>query len=107
MKSGNDCIAAVGPADRVKAFRAMGARVHVTTDINEARNAIKNFAAQGCPLILVPDDLLEKMPDILAAYSTDVVPAITALPNTRGETPFFDRTINEIVKKSIGIPIMG
>ncbi|MBN1533030.1 MAG: hypothetical protein JXA20_10240 [Spirochaetes bacterium] len=107
VQRGSGRIAAVGPRSRIRAFEALGARIFATEDIEEARGAIERFAAEGCPLILVPDDMLARLPDLLAAYASAALPAITALPDPRGETPFSNASIDGIVRKAIGIQIMG
>jgi len=103
----NNTIAVVGYREAVIPFLAIGAEVFITDSIEEAKNAIHDYAKKGCPVILVPDDLLREMPEVYEKYSTMSKPSITTIPGKDGSTAFSQENINLIIKKAIGIDLVA
>ncbi|MCP4129496.1 MAG: hypothetical protein GY754_00630 [bacterium] len=103
----NKKIAAVGHREAVLPFIAVGAQVTITDNIEEAREAVEKYAGDGYPIIMVSDDMAAEMVDILDRYLASPTPCITAIPGKTGHSSFSNERINFLIKKAIGIDIVG
>ena len=98
-------IGVVGYREAVIPYIAIGAKAVITESIEEVKKTIELFAREGCPVILVPDDILKIIPEIYDKYSTMNTPVITSIPGKDGTSGFTEEKINALIKKAIGIDL--
>ena len=98
-------MAVIGTLDQVLPFKAMGAELYITDDVKAASEAVVRFAEEKYIIILISDDLIKGMDDVLDRFSSSPTPAITAIPGRSGTSSFYNKKMNFMIKKSIGIDI--
>jgi|GEM_PF-3241734 len=105
MKEQKGNLAVIGAGAEMMLFRMTGARVCITGDVSEAREAIEKFIDEGAVIVLVSDDLYPEMLDIVDRYNDSIVPVIAVLPGKDGLSENSDRTLYDSVRKAIGFDI--
>ena len=98
-------IAALGDADTVFAFKAVGADAYPVTDEKEAREKIR-LLARNYDIIFITEQFAEKLPDLIARYKTRPFPAVIPMPSASGSTGYGRRSVREDVEKAIGTDIL-
>jgi V/A-type H+/Na+-transporting ATPase subunit F len=98
-------MAVLGDKDDVLPFMAIGAEIFLSTNIDEIKNAIIEFAEKGYAIILVSDDYLKEMPEIIEQFALSPMPSITSIPGRNGKSSFANERLNNVIKKAIGIDI--
>ncbi len=98
-------IAALGDADTVFAFKAVGADAYPVTDEKEAREKLR-LLARNYDIIFITEQLAEKLPDLIARYKTRPFPTVIPLPSASGSTGYGKRSVKEDVERAIGTDIL-
>ena len=98
-------IAALGDADTVFAFKAVGVDAYPVNGETEARDKLK-LLARNYDIIFITEQLAEKLPDLIARYKTRPFPAVIPLPASSGSTGYGRRLVKENVEKAIGTDIL-
>ena len=98
-------ITALGDADTVFAFKAVGADAYPVTDEKEAREKMR-LLARNYDIIFITEQLAEKLPDLIARYKTRPFPTVIPLPSASGSTGYGKRSVKEDVEKAIGTDIL-
>ena len=98
-------IAALGDADTVFAFKAVGADAYPVTDEKEAREKMR-LLARNYDIIFITEQLAEKLPDLIARYKTRPFPTVIPLPSASGSTGYGKRSVKEDVERAIGTDIL-
>ena len=98
-------IAALGDADTVFAFKAVGADAYPVTDEKEAREKLR-ILARNYDIIFITEQLAEKLPDLIARYKTRPFPTVIPMPSASGSTGYGRRSVKEDVEKAIGTDIL-
>lgn len=88
-------------------FKAIGADLYITDDVKAASEAVIRFAVKKYIIILISDDLIKGMDDVLDRFSSSPLPAITAIPGKSGDSFFYNKKMNFMIKKFMGIDISG
>ena len=98
-------IAALGDADTVFAFKAVGADAYPVMDEKEAREKLR-LLARNYDIIFITEELAEKLPDLIARYKTRPFPTVIPLPSASGSTGYGKRSVKEDVERAIGTDIL-
>ena len=100
-------IAVVGDRDQILAFTALGLEIYPVTDEAHAAQQVEDLAKQGYAVILVQERFFEALSDLLAKYSAEVTPCITAIPGSTGSRGLALNALREIVKRAVGADIFA
>ena len=103
--SDRSSIAALGDADTVFAFKAVGADAYPVMDEKEAREKLR-LLARNYDIIFITEQLAEKLPDLIARYKTRPFPTVIPLPSASGSTGYGKRSVKEDVERAIGTDIL-
>lgn len=98
-------IAALGDADTVFAFKAVGVDAYPVTCEAEAREKLR-LLARNYDIIFITEQLAEELSDLIARYKTRPFPAVIPLPSSSGSTGYGRRLIKADVEKAIGTDIL-
>ena len=98
-------IAALGDADTVFAFKAVGADAYAVTNETEAREKLR-LLARNYDIIFITEQFAERVPDLIARYKTRAFPAVIPIPSSQGSTGLGRRSIKADVEKAIGTDIL-
>ena len=98
-------IAALGDADTVFAFKSVGADAYAVDSVEAAREKLR-ILARNYDIIVITEQLAEKIPDLIARYKTRAFPAVIPVPSSSGSTGYGKRSIKEDVEKAIGTDIL-
>jgi len=98
-------IAALGDADTVFAFKAVGVDAYPVANETEAREKLR-LLARNYDIIFITEQLAEKLPDLIARYKTRPFPAVIPLPASSGSTGYGRRLVKADVEKAIGTDIL-
>lgn len=99
-------VAVVGDKDSVLAFKALGIDVFTVVEADEARRAIDTIARKKYGVIFVTEQIAEKIPDTIARYDDQLVPAIILIPSNQGSLNIGMNRINDNVEKAVGSNIL-
>ena len=98
-------IAALGDADTVFAFKAVGADAYAVTNETEAREKLR-LLARNYDIIFITEQVAEQVPDLIARYKTRAFPAVIPIPSSKGSTGLGRRSVRADVEKAIGTDIL-
>jgi V/A-type H+-transporting ATPase subunit F len=99
-------MAAVGERDAVLAFKAMGMTVIPAAQADEAAAAVRKLAREGMAVIFITEQAAGLIPDTLARYQNEPVPAIIPIPGSRGSAGLGMQRLKANVEKAIGADIL-
>jgi V/A-type H+-transporting ATPase subunit F len=99
-------IAAIGDADSMMGFAALGIHCEAIGDAQEAEEIIFKLAREGVAVIFVDENLAQRIPQTLARYSAQPYPAIIPIPGNRGSTGFGLKQLKANVEKALGADIL-
>ena len=98
-------IAALGDADTVFAFKAVGVDTYPVANETEAREKLR-LLARNYDIIFITEQFAEKLPDLIARYKTRPFPAVIPMPSASGSTGYGKRLVKADVEKAIGTDIL-
>ncbi len=98
-------IAALGDADTVFAFKAVGADAYPVANEAEAREKLR-LLARNYDIIFITEQFAEKLPDLIARYQTRPFPAVIPRPSAAGSTGYGKSLVKADVEKAIGTDIL-
>ena len=98
-------IAALGDADTVFAYKAVGADAYPVSNESEAREKLR-LLARNYDIIFITEQYAEKIPDLIARYKTRPFPAVIPMPSASGSTGYGRSLVKADVEKAIGTDIL-
>lgn len=99
-------IAAIGDADSVMGFAALGIHAVPIRDIEEAERIVFELAREGVAVIFVQEQLAVRIPQILERYATSPYPAIIPVPSGRDSEGLGLKQLKANVEKALGADIL-
>lgn len=99
-------IAVVGDKDSILAFKALGVDVFPVYDGDEARRTVDTIARDKYGIIFITEQLASLIPDTIARYDKEIVPAVILIPSNQGTLDIGMKRINENVEKAVGSNIL-
>lgn len=99
-------IAIIGDAESVVGFMAVGFSVFVAEDEQTATRILLRIAKENYAIIYITEDLAKKMPDSIARYKDDPVPAVIVIPGRRGSDGYGLFNVRKSVERAVGADIL-
>ena len=88
-------------------FKAVGVEVHDATTPEQASSLIKKLTQSGqYAVLLIAEDLAERIPETLAKAKLQTYPAVVPIPTTATPSGFGLAGIKSDVEKAIGVDII-
>lgn len=99
-------IAVLGDRESVMGFKALGLDVHSAETSAEARKTLHRLARDGeTAIIYLTEQYAAEMPDEIAKYKDQVVPAIILIPGKAGSLGIGMQNITDSVERAVGVDI--
>ncbi|OQB14810.1 MAG: V-type sodium ATPase subunit G [Firmicutes bacterium ADurb.Bin193] len=99
-------IGIIGDRESVLCFKAVGFDVSDTTEYEEARLALENFASKNYAIIYVTEQIAKMLESEIEMYKESPTPAIIVIPNNRGSDGMGMRAIIKSVERAVGADIL-
>jgi len=104
-------IAIIGGKDAIMAFKAIGIDtfpVPLREDIEGLTQAtLKKLIQEGYGIIFVTEDIAKRIESIMNEVKERPIPSIVVIPGTKPKEGFASARIRAIVRKSLGIDLLG
>lgn len=99
-------IAVVGDKDSVSAFKSVGVEVFDATTPEQATKLVKQLSNGQYAVVLIAEDLAERITDVLDKAKKRPYPAIVPIPTSNQSNGFGMRGIKQDVEKAIGVDVI-
>ena len=99
-------IGVVGNRDAILPFRLIGFQTFPVTEATEAVNTLRRLSREDFAIIYLTEDMAAEIPETLAYYDKQVLPAIILIPTHKGVMGLGQRRIRENVEKAVGQDIL-
>lgn len=100
-------IGVVGNRDAILPFRLIGFQTFSVTGAADAVNALRRLSREDFAIIYLTEDVAAEIPETLAYYDNQVLPAIILIPTHKGITGLGRGRIRENVEKAVGQNILN
>ncbi len=98
-------IAAVGEADSMLLFRAMGVQTYETHTPQETEKAVTKAAREGAAVIYITERAAQGIGETLERYRLQPFPAIIPIPGSEGSLGTGQAALKADMEKAIGMDI--
>ncbi|KXT77549.1 V-type ATP synthase subunit F [Streptococcus sp. DD11] len=99
-------IAVVGSRDAILPFKLIGFQTFPVSQSQEAVKALRQLARDRFGIIYLTEDIAAQIPETLAYYDKQELPAITLIPTHRGSSGLGRQRIRDNVEKAVGQDIL-
>lgn len=99
-------IGVVGEKDVVIPFQLLGFDAYPINDGKEARKKIDELANNEYGIIYLTESIAKQIPDTIAHYDTQVIPAIILIPSHKGSEGIGLKRVSDNVEKAVGQNIL-
>lgn len=100
-------IAVLGDRESVLGFKALGLDVYPAETAAEARKTLHHLARDGqTAIIYLTEQYAAQMPDELARYKDEVIPAVILIPGKAGSLGIGMHNITDSVERAVGADIL-
>ena len=99
-------IAAIGDADSVLSFSALGILAVPVSDAEEAERQIFHLAKEGTAVIFITEQIAQQIEHVLSRYAAQPYPAIIPIPSNRGGVGLGMQQLKRNVEKALGADIL-
>lgn len=99
-------IGVVGNRDAILPFRLIGFPTFPVTEATDVVNTLRRLSREDFAIIYLTEDMAAEIPETLAYYDKQVLPAIILIPNHKGVTGLGQRCIRKNVEKAVGQDIL-
>ncbi|MDV5972347.1 UNVERIFIED_CONTAM: V-type ATP synthase subunit F [Streptococcus canis] len=99
-------VGVIGNRDAILPFRMIGFQTFPVTEAHEAVNQLRQLAMEDFGIIYVTEDIAAAIPETLAHYDNQVLPAIILLPTHRGTQGLGLQRVQDMVEKAVGQNIL-
>ncbi|MBQ2711910.1 MAG: V-type ATP synthase subunit F [Clostridia bacterium] len=99
-------IGAVGNAEALTAFRAIGVDVFDCKTAQSAKETVLQLSKTDYAVIFITEELAKDLKDFLRQYKSVPYPAILPIPSADGATGFTMQGIKEDMERAIGADIL-
>lgn len=100
-------IAAMGDKDSIYGFASLGVSVFPVTDAAEGSKLLRRLAEMNYGVIYITEQLAALLPEELAHYASEPLPAIIPIPGVRGNTGLGLDSVSRFVEKAVGSDIIS
>ncbi|MBQ9988545.1 MAG: V-type ATP synthase subunit F [Clostridia bacterium] len=99
-------MAAIGGADAVLGFSALGLDARPVDDAQTAEQVIFELARAGTAIIFVTEEIAEQIPQTLQRYAAQPYPAIIPIPSGLQSKGLGLKQLKQNVEKALGADIL-
>lgn len=99
-------IAVVGHRDTILPFQMVGFEIFSVQMEKEAQNAVRKLAQTGYGIIYITEDIAALIPETLAYYDKQILPALILIPTQHGSSGLALRRVEENIEKAVGQNIL-
>ncbi len=100
-------VAVLGDRDSVLGFRALGLDVVFTESTEEAAQHLHALAKEKYAVIYITETLAAQIPQDIARYKDEVMPAIILIPGKTGSLGIGMTNLKKSVERAVGVDIFG
>ncbi|MCL2299938.1 MAG: V-type ATP synthase subunit F [Firmicutes bacterium] len=100
-------VAVMGDLDSIVGLSALGLEIFPTEQADEAARLLKQLAGSGYAVIYVTEALAASIPEEIARYRYERVPAIILIPGIGGNTGAGLENVRVSVEKAVGMDILN
>lgn len=97
----------LGDADSVLGFRALGVETYSPVDRESIRRTFSSLVREKVSVIMVTEDILEKVEDMVADTLGLPVPSVVVLPGVSGSRHRGEDAIRTLIIKAVGVDLMS
>ncbi len=97
----------LGDADSVLGFRALGVETYTPLDRENARKTFQRLVKEKFSVIMVTEDIMEKIDDLVADTLGLPLPAVVVLPGVSGSRRRGEDAIRTLIIKAVGVDLMS
>jgi len=99
-------VAAIGEADIILPFKAIGVETHPIKDVEEARQILNELIKKEVGIIFVTDEFAHKLKDCFEKTKETPLPSIISIPGSKVSTGFAVARVRALVRRAVGVDIM-
>lgn len=99
-------IAAIGDADSVLGFKALGLEVCPVEHAEQARQAIHRMAKENYAILYLTEQLAAQLQPEIARYKDALMPAIILIPGKEGSLGIGMDNVKNAVERAVGADII-
>lgn len=99
-------IGVVGNRDAILPFRLIGFQTFPVTEATDVVNTLRRLSREDFAIIYLTEDMAAEIPETLAYYDKQVLPAIILIPTHKGVMGLGQRRIRKNVEKAVGQDIL-
>lgn len=99
-------IGVIGNRDAILPFQIIGFFTYPVVGAEEAVNTLRQLAMDNFGIIYITEDIAEKIPDTIAFYDNQIMPAIILIPNFKGKAKLGRQFLEERVERAVGQNIL-
>ena len=99
-------VAAMGDADSITGLSALGLEIFPVDEAGEAARQLKRLANDGYAVVFITEALAAKIPEEIARYRYERIPAVILIPGISGNTGEGLANIRISVEKAVGMDIL-
>jgi V/A-type H+-transporting ATPase subunit F len=100
-------VAAMGDRDSIIGLAALGLEIYPTDDTAQAAGQLKRLADNGFAVIYITEALAAAMPEEIARYRYERIPAVILIPGISGNTGEGLANVRLSVEKAVGMDIIS
>jgi V/A-type H+-transporting ATPase subunit F len=100
-------VAVLGDRDSVLGFKALGLDVFSTECAEEAAEQLHTLARDRYAVIYITETLAAQIPQDIARYKDEVMPAIILIPGKSGSLGIGMANLKKSVERAVGVDIFG
>lgn len=97
-------IGVIGRRESILPYMAAGFQIYGATEAVSAASALKKAKNDGCAIIFITPETAELIPDAIAAYSGETIPAVIPLPCKGGGIG--TAQLSHAVERAVGADII-
>jgi len=99
-------IAVIGDRDSIYGFASLGLEIFPTESIEEGLRILRKLAETDYAVIYITEELCSGLREELERYSTQIMPAIIAIPGVKGNTGVGIAMVKKSVERAVGSDII-
>ena len=100
-------VAAMGDRDSIIGLSSLGLEIYPTKEAGEAARQLRQLAGSGYAVIYITEALAAKIPEEIAKYRFERIPAVILIPGIIGNTGAGLANVRISVEKAVGMDIIS
>jgi len=98
-------IAAIGEADSIIGFLALGVRIYPVASSQEAAGVLEEIKQQF-GIIFITETVAQEMMEVINNMSQEALPAIVLIPSNQGSRGYALSRLRKMVERAVGADIL-